>query len=274
MPPGNTSFRNPQDAERSIAPVFSESGKEGGGDKLLPDKLETRIVRRKLKELKKAPINARYMEHEQFMRLRENIRKDGVLTSAPLIWPAGGDLILSGNHRVEAAIEAEIEEADCIEIVSEISEEQAVAIQLSHNAIVGQDDPTILAQMYESLPYLEKIYSGLTDADLVETVDIELEQLALVRPNYIAYWFAFLPVEADALDELLGEIGKDSTVHLAHLDDFQQFFDAVVTTKREHDIKNSAVAIRVMADNALASAAAEDGAPEGENAAPENGNSE
>jgi hypothetical protein len=37
------------------------------------------------------------------------------------------------------------------------------AIQLSHNSIAGQDNPSILAQMYESLSLEAKKFSGLPD---------------------------------------------------------------------------------------------------------------
>ena len=46
-------------------------------------------------------------------RLTENLRRDGALSSAPLIY---GDRIISGHHRVEAAIKAGIVDADCLSI--------------------------------------------------------------------------------------------------------------------------------------------------------------
>ena len=46
-------------------------------------------------------------------RLTENLRRDGALSSAPLIY---GDRIISGHHRVEAAMKAGIVEADCLSI--------------------------------------------------------------------------------------------------------------------------------------------------------------
>jgi hypothetical protein len=48
-----------------------------------------------------------------------------------------------GNHRVRAAIKAGIDESDVIDILTEISEERRLAIQLSQNAISGKDDPNI-----------------------------------------------------------------------------------------------------------------------------------
>jgi len=54
-------------------------------------------------------VNARFLPHEQFRQLVENIRRDGCLTSTPLVWndtASGRLVVLSGNHRTLAAIEA------------------------------------------------------------------------------------------------------------------------------------------------------------------------
>src|SRR5690242_16828167 len=98
--------------------------------------LQTRVTRVRLSELKLLEKNARYMKPEQFNRLVENIRRDGCLTSVPLVHRDGDDLVVvSGNHRVSAAIKAGIEESDVIEVMSPLTRQQFVALQLSHNAI-------------------------------------------------------------------------------------------------------------------------------------------
>lgn len=46
--------------------------------------------------------NARFLPHEQFQQLVANIRRDGCLTSTPLVWndsESGRLVVLSGNHR-------------------------------------------------------------------------------------------------------------------------------------------------------------------------------
>ena len=59
------------------------------------------------REIKLLETNARYMKHEEFNRLVENIRRDGKLTSTPFLCKDDDDrwLCLSGNHRTRAAIE-------------------------------------------------------------------------------------------------------------------------------------------------------------------------
>ncbi len=54
--------------------------------------------------------NARYMEQEMFQNLVENVKQDGGLSSLPLCYREEDDslLVLSGNHRVQAAVHAGI----------------------------------------------------------------------------------------------------------------------------------------------------------------------
>jgi len=110
--------------------------------------IETKTYKADLTKLKYLDANPRYMTPGQFKRLVENLKHDGVLTSAPLVYKGE---VLSGNHRVQAAIEAGITEADIIEIISELTEQQKKAIALSHNSISGQDNLSLLQDYYESL---------------------------------------------------------------------------------------------------------------------------
>ena len=119
--------------------------------------------------------NARSMPPATYKRLVDNIRQDGVLTSTPLVGRMAGDerlFVLSGNHRVAAAIDAGLEEAACITILDPIPRDRFSAIQLSHNAIEGEDDTSILEELYGILDLDLKAYSGLTDDDF-ENEDLE-----------------------------------------------------------------------------------------------------
>lgn len=122
------------------------------------------------REIKLLEVNARYMKHEDFVQLTSNIRKDGALSSAPFLWkdPEDGKyLCLSGNHRVMAAIEAGLKEITCLATDDDLSEDQKIGIQLSHNALVGQDDMATLKLLYEKIGDTDiKKYSGLDDKTL------------------------------------------------------------------------------------------------------------
>jgi len=195
------------------------------------------------------------MTDAMFSQLVENIRKDGCLTSVPLVYEENGKLeVLSGNHRVMAAIKAGVEEADVMEIMTRLTAEQRVAIQLSHNAIAGQDDPSILAELWADLDFALKEYSGLTEEDLAGITEIDATGLTVEAPSYEEIVLAFLPEEKKAFVELLGRIQeakRKARWIVAHYDDFARLFDAIIAVKSKLDIHNGAVALRVMADLAM-----------------------
>lgn len=74
--------------------------------------ITTRIERMDPKALKLLERNARFMRQETYARLVDNVRRDGRLTSVPFAIrePDGRYLVLSGNHRTMAAIDAGLEE--------------------------------------------------------------------------------------------------------------------------------------------------------------------
>jgi hypothetical protein len=97
--------------------------------------------------------NARYMSHEMFENLVSNIKRDGALSSMPLCYrePDGTLLVLSGNHRVQAAAQAGLKQILVMVIDKELTREEQVAVQLSHNAIDGKDDPPMLKQLWDEI---------------------------------------------------------------------------------------------------------------------------
>jgi hypothetical protein len=202
----------------------------------------------KLKELSTldGAANARFMKAQEFNRLVENLQDDGVLTSYPLIYKGK---VLSGNHRVKAAIKAGIEDGHAIEILGELSRSRQLAIQLSHNAIVGEDDPNLLSALYGQLNLGDKLYSGLRDEQFVAE-PLDLASLQGAKIEYRDILLTFLPEHESEFQQLLGRVekaAKKGTVMVANMADFDRFFDALVMTKEETDIRNSAMAVCAMA---------------------------
>ncbi|HAK8205099.1 TPA: ParB N-terminal domain-containing protein [Salmonella enterica] len=213
--------------------------------------IETAVRRVRLADLKLLEKNAHYMDPDEFTRLVNNIRKDGVLTSLPVIYRG---TVLSGNHRTQAAIKAGLEEADVIEIVSELSEDEQIAIQLSHNAIKGKDDSNLLRELYDSINSLDlKLYSGISDDDFKIT-DIEVQTLSFVQPTYEDMVIAFLPEEKALFIEALEKIGKkakDRLIVAGRISDFDLMFNAVINAKSKLNIINTAEALKTLAELAL-----------------------
>ena len=198
--------------------------------------------------------NARFMKPQVFKRLVANIRRDGCLTSLPLIAQIEGEkplYIASGNHRVAAAIEADVLEGLAMRIVEPISEQRFVAIQLGHNAIEGEDDPATLKRLYEQLDLELKEYSGLTD-NAFSTDDFAVTTFGGVAAMYQDVVFSFLSEDAEVVKTFLANaerwIKRKRPVYAAHYKDFEDFFATVVKAKEVRGITNTAIAMRVVID--------------------------
>lgn len=204
-----------------------------------------------------AEENARYMTADQMRRLSGNIKKDGASTSAVLIYPdieINKLVVLSGNHRVEAAKLAGQSVVPVMVIQNYLTPERRVSIQLSHNAITGQDDPNILGRLYESLSLQYKAYSGLTDDSFNVLEKLDIDSLSLGTPKYEEITLLFLPSEKEVFQKAVEIIDKSKatkTIHLAHYEEFGRLFDALVLVKERNNVFNSAVALRDLVDLAL-----------------------
>jgi hypothetical protein len=190
------------------------------------------------------------MDKREFDTLVKNIRNDGCLTSLPIIYD--NDIpgeILSGNHRVKAAIKAEIDIAECIVIKSTLSESQKIGIQLSHNSIHGKDDPNLLKDLYDSISSLDiKEYSGLTD-DSFKVSEIKLVPLSFEREETHDVMLSFLTSDKKVFEENKERIIKYAAnfeVLTAEINDFEAFSEAMFKVKTKFNIINSALAIKML----------------------------
>ena len=101
-------------------------------------------------------LNARVMPPEMLERLTENIRNEKRIEALPLGVLRDGHIeLISGHHRVRAAVAAEVFEFPMLVDTREDLPASAVkAKQLAHNAIAGADDPDMLAQIFSQIAFL------------------------------------------------------------------------------------------------------------------------
>jgi len=196
------------------------------------------------------------MTGPQMARLVENVKRDGRLTSVPLAYrhEDGSVEVLSGNHRVKAAVDAGLEQIDVMVITTPLDERRRVAIQLSHNAIAGQDDPNVLYELYAGLDLSYKAYSGLTDDDFAGLAEVDISGLSIGSLRYQELYFWALPEDAEVFRQVLVEcekLAKSHTAYILPLRDFDKLFDAIIGAKRLVNVHNGAIGLRVMADLAL-----------------------
>ena len=211
------------------------------------------IVEGDPRDLTLLDVNARFMRHEQFQRLVANIREDGHLTSAPLVWhDAETDrrIVLSGNHRTKAAVEAGLTTIFWLEITDPLPRQRQIALQLSHNAIAGEDDPATLKALYEELEDVSlRLYSGLDDKTLELLEEVTVPSLAEANLDFATVQIVFLPEEKEAAEQALEAARKTASADarwLARIEQYEGVLDALDTVKGAHNIGNVAAAVAIL----------------------------
>jgi rRNA maturation endonuclease Nob1 len=216
--------------------------------------LHTEIRRLPLADLKPQPRNARYMRHEQFQRLVANLKRDGVLTSVPLVDTELN--LLSGHHRVKAALEAGIVEADVMVAWradgEPLTRKQIVGLQLSHNSIAGEDDPATLKELYQELTDVEsRSYSGLDDKTLKLLSQVDVGSLSEPNLDYTTVQIVFLPDELTAAEAALKDAKRlsDADVRwMAGLELHEETLAALAVTSAAYQVGNVATALGLILD--------------------------
>lgn len=100
-----------------------------------------KFERLQLKSLVETEGNPQKMTDAEFKGMVKSIKKDGWLLDAAVCWkrPDGKHQIISGHHRIKAAIEAGLVDAD-IKVIDGIDEAQARLLVLEANQRKGKLD--------------------------------------------------------------------------------------------------------------------------------------
>lgn len=215
--------------------------------------LSTRIIEIDPRKLLILEDNARYMTHEQYSRLIGNIKRDGQLSSVPFVWktPKNDLEVLSGNHRVRAAVDAGLKSIHVMVAEGELTKDQRVAIQLSHNAMVGQDDQVALARLYSSIDDIDlRAYSGLDDGVLSLLADVEVKGISELNLEMRTLLFVFLPHEIEKVkalfDEAMALAPSSDEMLLGERSDYDRLLDATANIEKLVGIRNRATALRLI----------------------------
>jgi len=198
--------------------------------------------------------NARFMRNETFRNLVDNIRRDGALTSVPFCCrtPEGTFRAMSGNHRVMAAREAGLAEVLVLYTEADLTREEQVAVQLSHNALAGEDDMAILRSLYEEIEAMElKQYAGLDSKVLDEMEKVALAGLSEANLDLLVVTFAFLPEEIERLKDVLkglSALPKPDHTILARVSEYDRFLDDLDEVRAANDLTNGATALMILLD--------------------------
>lgn len=204
-------------------------------------------------ELEFLEKNARFMKNETFQNLVNNIKKDGGLSQLPFCYlqENGKYKVLSGNHRSKAALAAGLTEIPVLYTDKELTKDEQIAIQLSHNSISGEDDPLILQELYEEIDDLNmKYYAGLDDKMLEQLDKIQIDGISEAQLDYLSVSYLFLPNEAEQMLDVIEKAKSElsSPTVLARYSEYDRLLDAQEKTQTSFDIHNGATSLMVILD--------------------------
>ena len=209
-----------------------------------------------LAELFIQDVNARSMPKAMFERLAQTIARDKRLESLPLCAKTERGLeIISGHHRVRAATAAGISEMFVLVDVTGLTRSQIAAKQLAHNAIEGQDNEQLLAEIYRQIEDAESKLEAFID----EKLDVELPKVKIegldIEIDFKTVLLIFLPRVKERLDRALEYLRSSGQrldgVYIAADSDYAPLEKAVRKINEEYDVRVVADIIGKMADLAL-----------------------
>lgn len=122
----------------------------------------------------------------------------------------------------------------------DLSRQEQIAIQLSHNSLAGKDDMVILKDLWQEMNDIDmKYYAGLDSDTLGEIDKLKMETLSDVKPTFEQVILQFLPEEVKELEAILQDasalFSKDQNfiLSVAHYD---QAFGILSDVKAEYNI--------------------------------------
>lgn len=230
--------------------------------------MQTRVIKIDPRRIKLLDLNAHFMRFEVFQQLVANVHSDEALTSVPFAWHLQDDQtkarqyhedgspiyeVLSGNHRVKAAISAGLTEIDVMITDDYLTPDRRVAIQLSHNAIFGEDDPATLKTLFMSIQQpAMKLYAGLDDKTLKLLDDVTVGSLSEANLTFQTISMAFLPEEIEIVNEAW-DAAKRAAANakgywLVNMAAYDKVMNAIEATSTSHNIKNVATCMMLVLD--------------------------
>ena len=192
-----------------------------------------------------AELNANEMSNEDFAQLCDNISKSG-LSSVPTCYRKanGRFIMMSGHHRLRACKKLRYKTIGILYIdENELQgEDEAIAIQLSHNSLHGQDNQSILKQLYEKIQNIDFKKFAHVNIDEIKPISMDGIDIFALQDNF-TFTVLLYPNAFGNLDTLLGDIReqakKSDALILAQQEDNEYLFMKLQTeVGKEYNIKS------------------------------------
>lgn len=156
-------------------------------------------------------INANEMSGEDFAQLTDNIAKSGLSSVPTCIKKENGRYVMiSGNHRLRACKNLHYKTLGilyCEE--SEISQDEAIAIELSHNSLHGEANASILKKLFESIQSIDFKKFAHVNIDEIKPISTEGIDVYAMQENFV-FTVVLYPNSFESIDTLFGDIREQA----------------------------------------------------------------
>ena len=119
--------------------------------------------------------------------------------------------MISGHHRLRACKKLHYKTIGilyCLE--SELSKDEIIAIQLSHNSLHGHDNTSILKKLFEQIQSVDFKQFAHVNVDEIPPVSTDGISVFALKENFV-FTVVLYPDSFDNLDELFGDIREQAS---------------------------------------------------------------
>ena len=202
-----------------------------------------------ISRIEEAKENANKMSDRDFAQLVDNIRVGG-LSSSPTLWHRKADdmyVIISGHHRLRACRELAYTKVGCLYAEEDdLSEDEKIATQISHNSLHGEDNKGILKRMFEEIKSVDFKQFAHINIDEIESIPM-FQGSVLPESEHYNVSFILYKKDIEALKELFGIVQEDLTksemVIMADQDNSEELLQNIIRDiQKKYNVKSSNIA--------------------------------
>nr|DAO65050.1 MAG TPA: ParB protein [Caudoviricetes sp.] len=194
-----------------------------------------------------ADMNANEMTGEDFAQLCDNIEKAG-LSSVPCCYKRsnGRFVMVSGHHRLRACKKVGFKRIGILYVTEEeLMQDEAIATQLSHNSLHGEDNQSILKILYGKIQSVDFKQFAHVNVDEIPPVSTDGISVFALKENFV-FTVVLYPDSFENLDELFGDIrdqaSKSDALILANEKENERLLLKLQTEiGKQYDIKSPSI---------------------------------
>jgi len=160
--------------------------------------------------LVEAEKNANQMSKKDFEQLVNNINVSGGLSSAIGCYKRDGKFVIfSGHHRYRAALQLRYKTVPVIYAdEADLSKDEVIALQLSHNSLHGEDNKGILKRLFEEIQSVD--FKSFAHIDINQLQSLDVSGISFVpESEHYSMYVVLYRKDLENLSDLLEMTAED-----------------------------------------------------------------